>query len=150
MGASADAPVDIGIFEAGIHPDDLARVRKAIAACVDPDGDGRYNIEYRVLGRDDGVTRHIATSGRTTFAQGRAIGFIGAAIDVTAQRTAEAAIRASEAQFRGFAAHSSNLIWIGDPVSGHDHLPKRRLRADLGRTEVAAIAGRVDERRSSR
>ena len=48
----------------------------------------------------------------------RAVGFIGAAIDVTAQRRTEAAIRASEAQFRSFAEHSSNLIWIGDPAAG--------------------------------
>lgn len=117
-GLPPDAEVDNGVFEAGIHQDDLPRVRGAIAACVEPTGDGRYSIEYRVLGRDDGVTRHIATSGRTTFAHGRAVGFIGAAIDVTAQRRAEAAILASEAQFRSFAANSSNLIWIADPATG--------------------------------
>ncbi len=117
-GLPPNANVDRGVFESGIHPNDLPRVQRAIAACVDPAGDGRYSIEYRVLGRDDGVMRHIATSGRTTFEQERAVGFIGAAIDVTVQRTAEAAIRASEAQFRSFAAHSSNLIWIGDPVAG--------------------------------
>ena len=116
-GLPPDAAVDMGVYEAGIHPEDLPRVRRAIADCVDPAGDGRYGIEYRVIGRDDGVVRHIATSGRTTFADGRAVGFVGAAIDVTAQRTAEAAIRASEAQFRSFAAHSSNLLWIGDPVA---------------------------------
>ena len=38
-------------YEAGIHPDDLARVRDAIVSCADPAGDGRYNIEYRVIGR---------------------------------------------------------------------------------------------------
>lgn len=117
-GLPPDAPIDIDVFEAGIHPDDLPRVREAIAACADPAGDGRYAIEYRVIGRDDGITRHIATSGQTTFEQGRAVGFIGAAIDVTAQRHTEAAIRASEAQFRSFAEHSSNLIWIGDPTAG--------------------------------
>lgn len=117
-GLPPDAAVDTGVFEAGIHPDDLPRVRSAIAACADPAGDGRYSIEYRVIGRDDGVTRHIATSGQTTFAQGRAVGFIGAAIEVTPQRRAEAAILASEAQFRSFAAHSRNLIWIGDPATG--------------------------------
>ena len=117
-GLPPDAPVDMDVFEAGIHPDDLARVHDAIAACADPAGDGRYSIEYRVIGRDDRVTRHIATSGRTTFEQGRATGFIGAAIDITAQRRAEAAIRASEAQFRSFAEHSSALIWIGDPAAG--------------------------------
>lgn len=117
-GLPSDAEIDTNVYEAGIHPDDLPRVRRAIAACADPTGDGRYNIEYRVLGRDDGVLRHIATSGQTSFAQGRAISFIGAAIDVTAQRRAEAAIRASEAQFRSFADHSSNIIWIADPAAG--------------------------------
>ena len=113
-----DLAVDTDVFEAGIHPDDLPRVHDAIAACVDPAGDGRYNIEYRVIGRDDGVTRHIATSGRTTFERAKAVDFIGAAIDVTVQRRNEAAIRASEAQFRSFAEHSSSLIWISDPAAG--------------------------------
>jgi PAS domain S-box-containing protein len=117
-GLPPDAEVNIDVYEAAIHPDDLPRVRRAIAACADPAGDGRYNIEYRVIGREDGVTRHIATSGQTTFVKGRAVGFIGAAIDVTAQRRTEAAIRASEAQFRSFADHSSNLMWIGDPKDG--------------------------------
>jgi PAS domain S-box-containing protein len=114
-GLPADMAVDVGVFEAGIHPDDLPRVQRAIAECVDPAGDGRYSVEYRVIGRDDGVTRHIATSGQTNFSHGRAVDFIGAARDVTAQRQTEAAIRASEAQFRSFAENSSNLIWIADP-----------------------------------
>ena len=117
-GLPPGAPVDTEVYEAGIHRDDLARVRSAIAACVDPEGDGRYTIEYRVIGRDDGQTRHVATSGRTLFAHGRAVDFIGAAIDVTAQRRTEAAVRTSEAQFRSFAEHSSNLIWIADPAVG--------------------------------
>lgn len=60
-------------------------------------GDGCYNIEYRVIGRDDGVTRHIATSGWTTFEHGRAIGFIGAAIDVTAPKRRSGQVRRSSA-----------------------------------------------------
>jgi PAS domain S-box-containing protein len=115
-GLPGDAPVDMAVYETGIHPNDLPRVREAIAACIDPAGDGRYSLEYRVVGRD-GELRHVATAGRATFAEGRPVDFIGAAIDMTAQRRAEAAIRASEAQFRSFAANSSNLIWIGDPAA---------------------------------
>ncbi|USI73487.1 PAS domain S-box protein [Sphingomonas morindae] len=117
-GLPPGTPVDSAMFEAGIHPEDRARVQDAIARCVDPAGDGSYSIEYRVIGRDDGVIRHIATSGRTSFAGGKAVGFIGAAVDMTQQRAAEAAIRASEARFRGFADNSTNLIWIGDPAAG--------------------------------
>lgn len=117
-GLPPDATVDLEVYEGGIHPEDLPAVQNAILACVDPASDGSYSIEYRVIGRDDGVTRHIATSGRTTFEAGRAMGFIGAAIDITGQRQAEAMIRANEAQFRSFAEHSSNLIWIADPTAG--------------------------------
>lgn len=117
-GLPPDVQVDMDVFEAGIHPDDLPRVRRAIAACADPAGDGRYNVEYRVRGRRDGITRNIATSGRTTFADGRPTGFIGAAIDVTMLRRAEAAIQAREAQFRSFAEHSTNLLWIVNPRAG--------------------------------
>ncbi|WP_424811845.1 PAS domain S-box protein [Roseococcus sp. YIM B11640] len=117
-GLSPDDPVDMSVYEAGIHPEDLSRVREAIAACVDPAGDGRYMIEYRVIGRDDGITRHIATSGRTEFEYGRAVSFIGAAIDVSEQRRNEAAVRASDAQFRSFAENSSNLLWIAETASG--------------------------------
>jgi len=116
-GLPPGADVNNEVFESGIHPDDLPAVRAAIAACVDPAGDGLYDIEYRVLGRD-GVVRHIATSGRTIFEEGRAVDFIGAAIDVTDRRRNEAAVRTSEALFRSFADNSSSLIWIGDPAKG--------------------------------
>ncbi|MDR4307700.1 PAS domain S-box protein [Chelatococcus sambhunathii] len=116
-GLPVGAVMDMDVLEAGIHCDDLARVREAIASCVSPAGDGRYNIEHRLKRRGDGALRRVAAAGRATFKRGRAVGVIGAAIDVTAQRAAEAATRASEAQFRSFADHSRNMIWIGDPVA---------------------------------
>lgn len=119
-GLSPDAPVDMAVYEAGIHPDDLPSVRQAIASCADPSGDGRYAAEYRVIGRADGTTRHISTSGQTTFEDGEAAFLIGAAIDLSHVRRSEAAVRASEAQFRSFAAHTRNLLWIADTV--HDDI----------------------------
>jgi len=116
-GLQPGEPVDRSIFEAGIHPEDRPRVRDAIAACVAPGGDGRYSVEYRVLGRD-GVERWVATSGRTTFAGGGAVDFVGVVVDISERKRSEAAILENERRFRGFAEHSTNLLWIADPVAG--------------------------------
>ena len=115
-GLAPGVEVTAATLEKGIHPDDLPRVQAAIAQSIDPAGDGRYDIEFRVIGKSDGVERCVATSGQATFEHGRATGFIGAAVDVTDKRRAEAAIRDSEECFRSFAAHTSNLLWIIDPA----------------------------------
>ena len=108
---------------------------------------GSYNIEYRVIGRDDGVTRHIATAGRTTFELGSTVDFIGAAIDVTAQRSTEAAIRVSEAQFRSFAKHSIEAAYLASLSMEHYAMSEPELLAYsaladlLGRPMVPAETG---------
>jgi PAS domain S-box-containing protein len=77
--------VDYATWRSGVHPDDLPRVEAAIARCVDPSGDGLYDVEYRVNGRN-GVERWIATRGRANFENGMAISFYGVALDITAQK----------------------------------------------------------------
>ena len=47
-GLPPGAPVDMDVYEAGIHRDDLARVRSAIAACVD--SGRRRALHHRVPG----------------------------------------------------------------------------------------------------
>ncbi|HZA93886.1 MAG TPA: PAS domain S-box protein, partial [Gemmatimonadales bacterium] len=84
----------------------------AIAQCSDPAGPGIYAIEYRVIGIGDGVERWVSTQGRTTFEHGRPVAFMGAALDITARKRAEAALRESEERFRQFAENSSNTLWI--------------------------------------
>jgi PAS domain S-box-containing protein len=87
-GLPAGVPSDHATWRAGIHPDDLARVDAALEQCVDPRGDGVYDVEYRVVGRD-GVVRWIATQGRTTFENGTPVSFQGVALDVTSRKMGE-------------------------------------------------------------
>jgi PAS domain S-box-containing protein len=113
-GLPPGAPVDAGVFLSAIHPDDRARVEAAIAACTDPAGDGVYHLEYRVIGIGDEVERWVSTHGQTFFEEGRAVSFVGAALDITEQKRAEERLRASEERFRRFAEHSTNVLWILD------------------------------------
>ena len=91
-GLPAGAPIDYEVWRAGVHPDDLDRVEAAIQQCVDPRGYGVYDIEYRVIGRIDGVQRWIATRGQTIFKNNAPVSFYGVALDVTDRKRIEEAL----------------------------------------------------------
>jgi PAS domain S-box-containing protein len=88
-GLAAGAPIDYEVWRAGVHPDDLARVEAAVHRCTDPRGDGVYDIEYRVIGKMDGVERWIATRGQTNFENDAPVSFFGVALEVTGRKRIE-------------------------------------------------------------
>src|ERR1700716_1563347 len=87
-GLPADATVDYDTWRTAVHPDDLGAVEAAIQRCTDPQGDGVYDVEYRVLG-NDGRERWIATRGQTHFDNDKPVWFYGVAIDVTDRKRVE-------------------------------------------------------------
>src|SRR4030095_6325560 len=46
-------PVDYNTFLKGIHPDDREATQAAIDRALDPNGDGRCRVEFRVIGIQD-------------------------------------------------------------------------------------------------
>ncbi|WP_439405811.1 response regulator [Bradyrhizobium sp. DASA03076] len=84
----ADATVDYDTWRTAIHPDDLEAVEAAIQRCTDPQGDGVYDVEYRVLGNNS-TERWIATRGQTHFENDKPVWFYGVVIDVTDRKRIE-------------------------------------------------------------
>jgi PAS domain S-box-containing protein len=90
FGISPDVPVSMDDFFAGLHPDDKERVGSAYAAACDPKKRALYDVEYRAVGKEDGVIRWVAAKGRAVFdADGKCLRVIGTAIDITKRKEAE-------------------------------------------------------------
>ena len=67
FGISPEVPVSMADFYAGLHPDDRAHTTAAFAAAVDPCRRSLYDVEYRTVGKEDGVVRWVAAKGRAIF-----------------------------------------------------------------------------------
>lgn len=94
FGISPDVPVSMADFYAGLHPEDRPWVSEAYAAAVDPSRRALYDVEYRTIGKEDGVVRWIAAKGRGIFDNsGTCVRVIGTAIDISARKEAERQLR---------------------------------------------------------
>ena len=94
FGISADVPVSMADFYAGLHPDDVEATTAAFAAALDSDRRTLYDVEYRTIGMEDGVVRCVAAKGRGLFdADGTCYRVVGTAIDITRRKTVERQLR---------------------------------------------------------
>ncbi|MDO9714250.1 hybrid sensor histidine kinase/response regulator [Paracraurococcus lichenis] len=101
FGVPPGTPVGRADFLNRLYPDDRAVVETAYAAAANPAQRAPYDVEYRVLGREDGTVRWVASKGRGLFDKaGRCIRVIGTAIDVTGRKQAEAALAEREVELR--------------------------------------------------
>lgn len=129
FGISPDAPVTLEDFYSGLHPDDHDRVAAAYASATDPARRTSYEIEYRTVGKEDGVLRWVSARGRGLFDEsGRCQRAVGTAIDITERKLAEekgltrqpeeADLRESEGRLRLAMEAARLTTWEYDVV--HD------------------------------
>ena len=122
-GVPPGANFDFDSFRKGVHPDDWPRVEAEVARCTDPDGDGVYAMEYRVIGIHDGVERWVQVYGATVFVDRRPVHFTGALVEVTERKRMQEQLAESEHRFRLFAENSNDALWIGNASrEGFDYL----------------------------
>ena len=90
FGISSDRPVSMDDFYSGLHSEDREATIAAFAAACDPAQRAMYDVEYRTIGKEDGVVRWVAAKGRAIFdAEGKCIRVIGTAMDITKRKHAE-------------------------------------------------------------
>jgi PAS domain S-box-containing protein len=96
FGISPDVPVTMDDFYSGLHPDDLEHVAEAYAAAADPARRSLYDVEYRTIGKEDGIVRWVAAKGRGVFdgpgKDARCLRVIGTAIDITSRKRVNEAL----------------------------------------------------------
>ncbi len=93
FGISPDVPVSMDDYYAGLHPDDYEATAAAYAAAANPSRRAIYDVEYRTIGKEDGLERWVAAKGRGIFEDDRCVRVIGTAIDITAWKRTEQALR---------------------------------------------------------
>ncbi len=139
FGLSPEVPVSMADFAAGLHPDDRAAAEAAFAAAIDPERRAPYDVEFRTVGREDGLIRWVAAKGRGLFGEdGRCVRVVGTAIDVTARKQAEQTLRESEARFRNMADHAPVMMWVTDEKAACTYL-NRQWYAYTGQTEADGL-----------
>ena len=90
FGISPDVPVSMTDFYGALHPDDKEATVAALAAACDPDQRTLYDVEYRAVGKEDGVIRWVAAKGRALFdGDRRCVRVVGTAVDITERKQAE-------------------------------------------------------------
>jgi PAS domain S-box-containing protein len=80
----------MGDFYAGLQPEDRDVVAATYAGAADPARRALYDVEYRTIGKEDGLLRWIAAKGRGVFDEtSRCVRVIGTAIDITDRKMAQ-------------------------------------------------------------
>jgi diguanylate cyclase (GGDEF)-like protein/PAS domain S-box-containing protein len=101
-GWDLDEPVTLEKFLACVDPADVERIHQAVQRAHDPTGDGRFDVEHRIV-RRDGEVRWLTTRSRTFFegegAARHAVRTVGAVMDITERKRSDQELRLAATAF---------------------------------------------------
>lgn len=157
FGISPDVAVSMADFYSGLHPEDRQSTSAAFAAALDPAQRALYDVEYRTVGKEDGLTRWVSAKGRAIFdANGRCVRVIGTAIDITERKRAEEALSEADRrkdEFLAMLAHELRNplapIGIAAEILARTLSAESRARSqgavDIIKRQIAHLTRLVDD-----
>ncbi|PVM71927.1 histidine kinase [Caulobacter radicis] len=94
FGVAPGTPVVRDDFYTNLHPSDRDAVREALRRTLDGRIRADYDVEFRVIGREDGVERWLSAKGKAFFDnEGKPIRMIGTTVNITDRKRAELHLR---------------------------------------------------------
>ncbi|RKT46128.1 PAS domain S-box protein [Thiocapsa rosea] len=124
-------------FCAAVPEEDAARVRAEMESVITRP-DGRFVVEHRVQGAN-GVQRILRAEGRVHFADnGTPLRLSGTALDITAQRAIEEALRSQEERYRLVVENIEDLVVRMDAEGRFEYVSPSYCRL-FGRDEAGLI-----------
>lgn len=164
FGISAHVPVSMRDFYEGLHPEDRERTSAAFDAAIDPGRRALYDVEYRTVGKEDGVVRWVAAKGRGLFEGDACVRVVGVVIDVTARKCAEAQLQelnerlehrvaeevAGRLQVEEALRQSQKMEAVGQLTGGIAHDFNNMLAAVIGPLDLLAARMGDDDPRARR
>jgi PAS domain S-box-containing protein len=124
--------VDFKFFSEHIYPDDRQYAETEIQKSMDPDGDGNYDITYRILRFSDKAVRWIRSQGKVHFNSKRQPElFTGTVVDITEQKKSQQALEESEQRIR-LAVEAAKMGTFDWDLVSNDFKSSQRLNDIFG------------------
>jgi PAS domain S-box-containing protein len=118
-GWGPDETVTLPRFLEQVYPEDRERIAAAVQIAHNPSGDGKFDVDHRII-RRDGTIRWLSTRSQTFFGEknGKTLSVrtVGAVLDITERKKIEETLQQSEERLQ--LAIRSSRIGIYD----HNHL----------------------------
>ena len=131
FGFSPAERLDFEMLLQRIHPDDRDAIRLAMARAND--GDGQYEVEFRVV-LPDGRMRWVVARGQVEFnGGGKPVRVRGVSMDITTRKQAEADV----SQQRAELAHLTRVTMLGELSGSMAHELNQPLTAILSNAQAA-------------